>query len=143
MGEHKNLILQAACRGSVRKCIGDQCAAMDLYLIASNRTGIPYVLREIFPGAKLEPWLPNAKPLSGKVGEAVQYISTYFHNHNDGNWAQPLSFTRVREAIGMKCRQNFNQNIRKHTDFQDALIKMNVTEFSLNNSKRLTHFRPQ
>ena len=45
MGEHKNLILQAACRGSVRKCVGDQCAAMDLYLIASNRTGIPYVLQ--------------------------------------------------------------------------------------------------
>ena len=79
MGEHKNLILQAACRGSVKECVGDQCAAMDLYLIASNKTGIPYVLKEIFPGAELEPWLPNAKPLNGKVGEAVQYISTYFH----------------------------------------------------------------
>ena len=68
------------------------------------------------------------------------YLRAYFHN-NDGNWAQPLSFTQVREAIGMKCRQNFNQNIRKHPDFQDALIKMNVSECSLNNSERLTHFR--
>ena len=116
---------------------------MDLYLIASDKTGIPYVLSQIFPGAKLEPWLPNAKPLNGKVGEAVQYIATYFHDHNDGHGAQPLSFTQVREAIGVKCRQNFNQNIRKHPDFQDALIKMNVSEFSLNNSKRLTHFRLQ
>ena len=47
----------------------------------------------------------------------------------------------VQKAIGMNHRQNFNQNIRKHPDFQDALIKMNVAEFSPNNSKRLTHFR--
>jgi hypothetical protein len=51
----------------------------------------------------------------------------------------PLSFARAREAIGMKCRQDFNQNIRKHPHFQDALIK--IGECTLNGSDRLTHFR--
>ena len=74
------------------------------------------------------------------MGKAVDYIRAHFSNSHN-NWAPPLSFTQVRAAIGMRCRQNFNQNIRKHTDFQDALIKMNVSEFSLNNSERLTHFR--
>ena len=41
----------------------------------------------------------------------------------------------------MKHRQNFNQDIRKHPDFQAALMKMQVGECSPNNSKRLTHFR--
>jgi len=65
MGEHMNLILQAACRGSVRRCIGDQGDFMDLYLIASKRTGIPYTLREIFPGATIKQWIPKDKPLRG------------------------------------------------------------------------------
>ena len=51
MGEHKNLILQAAVSGVGEEVrCGDQCSAMDLYLIASNMTGIPYVLHEISPG---------------------------------------------------------------------------------------------
>ena len=55
IGELMDFILQAACRGSARKCIGEQCAPMDLYVIASNKTGIPYLYREIFPGAKVVP----------------------------------------------------------------------------------------
>jgi hypothetical protein len=138
MGEHKNLILQAACRGSVRKCVGDQGGAMDLYLIASNKTGIPYILNEIFPGAKLKKWLPTERPLRGKVGEAVAYIKEYFNNWK--NRFKLLSFTEVKEAIGRR-RQNFNQDIRKHPDFQAALARLNVGETSLNKSNRLTHFR--
>ena len=140
MGEHKNLILQAACRGTVRKCMGDQCAPMELYLIASNITGIPYVLQDIFPGAKLRPWLPQDKPLSGLVAKTVDYLREHFQNCN-GCRPRPLPFIEVQKAIGINHRQNFNQNVRKHPDFQGALIKMNVAEFSPNNSKRLTHFR--
>jgi hypothetical protein len=139
MGEHKNLILQAACRGSVRRCIGDQGDEMDLYLIASNKTGIPYVLTDIFPGAKLERWIPKDKPLCGKVGLAVEYIRQHFKNPS--HWTKPLPFSQVQKAIGMKHRQNFNQDIRKHPDFCSALVKMQISEFSLNKSQHLTHFR--
>ena len=138
MGEHKNLILQAACRGSVRKCVGDQGGAMDLYLIASKRTGIPYVLGEIFPGAKPKQWLPIDKPLKGLVEKAVEYIWLYY---GDGkNWCKPLPFKEVKEAIGMKHRQNFNQDIRKHPDFQAALMKMQVSECSPNTFKAADSF---
>jgi len=139
MGEHKNLILQAACRGSVRKCIGDQGDEMDLFLIASNKTGIPYTLREIFPGATIKQWIPKDKPLRGKVGQAVEYIRQHFKNPS--HRTTPLSFSQVRKAIGMTHRQNFNQDIRKHPDFCSALVKMQISEFSLNKSQHLTHFR--
>jgi len=139
MGEHMNLILQAACRGSVRRCIGYQGDFMDLYLIASKRTGIPYTLREIFPGAKVKQWIPKDKPLKGKVGQAVEYIRQHFKNPS--HRTKPLPFSQVQKAIGMNHRQNFNQSIRKHSDFRAALINLQVSEFSLNNSERLTHFR--
>ena len=139
MGEHKNLILQAACRGSVRKCVGDQCKPMDLYLIASIKTGIPYVLKSIFPGARMKSWLPTDKPLSGKVGEAVEYISRFYSDWR--NWAKHLPFTQVQQAIGIKCRQNFNQDIRKHEGLLRSAGNLQVCEFSPNRSKRLTHFR--
>lgn len=139
MGEHKNLILQAACRGSVRKCIGDQGDFMDLFLIASSKTGIPYNLKEIFPGAKLERWIPKDKPLRGKVGEAAEYIRQFYKIPS--NWTTPLPFSQVQEAIGMKHRQNFNQDVRKHPDFRAALVKIQVEECSPNHAQRFTHFR--
>src|ERR1700758_2172376 len=37
LGEHANLILQAVCRGRVRKSNGAQCLPMDAYLIATKR----------------------------------------------------------------------------------------------------------
>jgi hypothetical protein len=42
---------------------------------------------------------------------------------------------------GISHRQNFNQDIRKHQDFEAALAKLNVAGCSLNKSARLTHFR--
>jgi hypothetical protein len=139
MGEHANMILQAACRGSVRKCIGDQGDFMNLFLIASKKTGIPYTLREIFPGAKVKEWIPKDNPLKGKVRLAVEFIRQHYKTAS--HWTTPLPFCQVQQAIGMKHRQNFNQDIRKHADFSAALIKMQISEVSLNNSQRLTHFR--
>ncbi len=111
LGEHRNLILQAACRGAVRRCIGDQGEAMDLYLIAAKRTGIPHLLREVFPGAKLKgDWSPIGKPLKGKVKDAIDYIRR--HIKSLAHRYEPLSFVEVQKAIGMKHRQNFNQDIR-------------------------------
>ena len=72
---------------------------MDLYLIASNKTGIPYLLKEIFPGSKLKPWLIHDKPLKGRVKQAVEFIKHYFADWR--NW-QLLPFTQVQKAICMR-----------------------------------------
>ncbi len=66
----------------------------------------------------------------------MEYIDKHFKDW----WAKPLPFSEVQNAIGMKYRQNFNQDIRQHPDFREALIKMQVRECSFNDSKRLTHF---
>ena len=124
----------------MRRCIGDQGEAMDLYLIAAKRTGIPHLLREVFPGAKLKgDWSPIGKPLKGKVKDAIDYIRR--HIKSLAHRYEPLSFVEVQKAIGMKHRQNFNQDIRKHPEFREALVRMQVREVSLNHSPRLTHFQ--
>jgi hypothetical protein len=41
VGEHKDLLLQAICRGRVRKLDGDKCKPMHAYVIASPVSGIP------------------------------------------------------------------------------------------------------
>ncbi|WP_428377969.1 hypothetical protein [Lichenicoccus sp.] len=68
-GEHRNLILQAACRGRVRQSNGDQCLPMDLYLIASAASAIPSTsnMQTIFPGAAVKRWCPVAPKLAGKA----------------------------------------------------------------------------
>ena len=70
---------------------------MDLYLIASKRTGISYVLGEIFPGAQLMKWLPIDTPLKGLVEKAVEYIWLYYGD--GGNRCKPLPFKEVKEAM--------------------------------------------
>ena len=57
-GEHANLVLQAVCRGRVRKSDGDRCLPMDAYLIATKRSGIGDLLPTIFPGCTVLRWDP-------------------------------------------------------------------------------------
>src|SRR5262249_44930766 len=44
VGEHAHAILQALCRGAVRRCDGERCHPCDAYVIASVRSGIPDAL---------------------------------------------------------------------------------------------------
>jgi hypothetical protein len=45
LGEHCHMILQALCRGAVRKCVGNACPPARPYIIASRRSGIEEQLR--------------------------------------------------------------------------------------------------
>ena len=62
LGEIAHNIFQAACRGKVRKSVGDGCPEdCHLYIIMSTNaeTGVPEdLLTRTFPGAKVEDWLP-------------------------------------------------------------------------------------
>jgi hypothetical protein len=73
LGEHRHLILQALCRGSVRRCHGAECAPCNAYIIAATRSGIPEALREIFPGCRVVRWQPVQKALRGKVKETATW----------------------------------------------------------------------
>jgi len=72
-GELASDILQAACRGSVRKVHGDTCPpGCHLYIIHSNKSAIDgeSLFQRVFPGSSYEIWEPIIAPPSGKLQKA-------------------------------------------------------------------------
>lgn len=78
-GEHRNLILQAACRGRVRQSDGLLCLPMNLYIIASPRSAIPTTenINIMFPKAAVKRWAPVAPKLSGRAADAAAVLGGF------------------------------------------------------------------
>jgi hypothetical protein len=105
IGEHRHLVLQALCRGSVRRCQGEVCAPCNAYIIAAPRSGIPEALPTIFPGCRVERWQPVKKELRGKVKEAAEFVVAWFEKNPD----DLLRFNAVQRAIGTDTRSTSGQ----------------------------------
>jgi hypothetical protein len=137
-GEHRHLILQAICRGAARKAVGDHCPPCHAYIIASLHSGIRELLSEVFPGCHVESWVPVPRELSGKVREAVEFITRWFEDQPD----ELLPFKTVMAAIGENDSSNFRNNIRRHSSFVQALAERDIEE-DRNGTTRWRGFRQQ
>ena len=98
-GEIRNDLLQAINRGSMRRCVGDEASAMDLYVIGSISTPVPGLIKELLPQSEIHRWNPLEEPLTGKVGEALRYIDAWMEANPDLN--SQLRIREVTEALGM------------------------------------------
>jgi len=101
-GEHADAILQAVCRASVRKPLGDGCHPCDVYIIASRRTGIEDDLPQIFPDCKIVKWAPIPRELSGHQKRAYDFVRKWFQTKSDD-----LRLADVLKTIGVS-RYNFD-----------------------------------
>lgn len=138
LGEHSHLILQAMCRGSVRKCIKDACSTCDGYIIAYKNTGIDEkLLAEIFPDSKLEIWKPVGSPAKGRAKEALDLLDLCFEGKDDD---YALSFKEHREWLGISDLANYNKNIRKHPDFRAGCQERRIFETAFEDARYRTHF---
>ena len=124
LGEHRHVILQALCRGAVRKCNGASCPKVDAYIIASSRSGIGEQLPVIFPGVNVVPWRPVQRALKGKAGDATRFI---IDTLADG--AQSVPFSAVRQHIGVGNAANFNRSIRHHAEFAEVIAEQGIVEW--------------
>jgi hypothetical protein len=134
-GENCHLILQALCRGAVRRCENGGCPETQTYIIASSRSRIADALPFILPGAKLERWQPIERELAGKVKSAFEYITAHLAVSPDNI----VTFNDVQRHIGCPDRSNFDRTIRNHDEFRQALADEGVAEWG--RGKRLTCFR--
>lgn len=123
-GETAHVLLQAACRGSVRRSVGSSCGACDLYVIGSKRSGFPDVLLETFPGCQLQEWRPVRQQPKGRVAQALDYLERKFA---EDTYAF-VSFRDVQDAIGCPDKSTFKKDIRKHPDFRAGLDELLVVE---------------
>lgn len=135
LGESKHGILQAACRGALRNCDGEQARECDIYLIASVRSGIPQTLPELFPGCRVVRWEPVTRELSGKVKEAVVYLKRRFAVPD----TKAVKFSEVQKALEIKSASNFRKVIRQHPDFMAEVAEMLLVEWGPNS--RFTAFK--
>ncbi|MEH2481918.1 hypothetical protein V1282_005275 [Nitrobacteraceae bacterium AZCC 2146] len=135
IGENCHLILQALCRGAVRRCVDGGCPETRSYIIASQRSGIAEALPDIFPGVRMASWRPIERHLSGSVGKAVRYIKQRLTADPEGL----VPFGDVKTHIGCGDQSNFNRMIRKHADFRQTLADENIIEWGPLN--RMTGFR--
>jgi hypothetical protein len=125
-GEHRHLILQALCRGSVRRSQGETCAPCCAYVIAAATTGIPEDIADVFPGCKRARWRPIKRQLSGQVKVAADFIGQWFASREP---YERLPFTTVREHLGGMSPGNFAKNIRHHEAFRDFCAQNGIMEF--------------
>ena len=124
VGEHPHAILQALCRGAVRRCDGEHCQPCHAYIIGSVRSGIPTALPTIFPGCKLVRWQPIERNLKGHVGAAVEMITTWAASAKVGD---TLPFKDISKALGI-ARQAFKSDVRLHPEFIGAVAELGVVE---------------
>ena len=132
-GESMHQILQALCRGSVRKSDGSHCHPCNAWIIASAKSRIPTLLGTIFPGRQQKDWRPVERTLRGHVKAAIEFIGE--HLQAEGSM---LKFTVVSKALGMTPK-DFKHGVRRHDDFKDILVEMGIEEVAPT-GKRMTHF---
>lgn len=126
LSEMAHQVLQAVCRGTVRKAIGDQCAPCNAYIIGSHQDPVVEAVKIAFPGAKLKKWLPVSPVLTGRAKQAADFIAERLK----GNMRAEVRFTDVREHLDGMSAANFNKNIRKLDAFQQFLADNDFIEYT-------------
>jgi hypothetical protein len=122
-GEHAHLILQALCRGSVRKSRGSGCHPCNAFIIAGPQSGIPQMLQNgsIFPAAKVVDWCPVTKEFPTKVKQAFDYLTQLLQGYGDS-----VTFAEAMRAIEVNNRGNFSSSIVDYPGFCDELAKKGI-----------------
>ena len=98
LGEHANDILQALCRGAVRKSAGDTCPVCHAYIIASVRSGIPQALPLIFPDCRVNQWMPKRQTLRGLADKEFKALSLWSEHAKPGSI---LKFKDLAAELGV------------------------------------------
>lgn len=119
-GEHRNLVLQAVCRGRIRKCDGASCPPTNVYVVASRASHIGDDLPTIFPGCRVVRWEPVKRKLTGKVGMAVAFL---MERARDGSFVPDAD---VMKHVGATDKSYYNRRIKKHDDLRDGLAEHGI-----------------
>jgi hypothetical protein len=125
IGESKHHLMQGACRGSMRLSEGGDCSPCELFIIASERSGIPRSLREVFPECRVKRWRPVVRPLKGIVKAAVDALEDRAEFMGVGCF---LPFREIMEKIGYASASNFYRDVRSNPDFQEVTSRYWLVE---------------
>lgn len=120
-GESAHHLLQAICRGKVRKCEGDECPPSAVWLITSAKTGIEELLPTVFPGSKKELWKVSDLQLKGKLKAALEYLKVQL---DEGKTR--ILVKSVRDHIGVKHSFKFKRDVLWKEEFKQKLEELHL-----------------
>jgi hypothetical protein len=121
-GEHCHGILQALCRGAVRGYTSGACPNTQAFIIASQLSGIPQCLSEMFPGARIVDWQPIPTHLKGHARSALDYITARVAY-------DPTCLVSFKEVSGhLKIDPKNLKKVRSHKGFVAALKAEGIEE---------------
>jgi hypothetical protein len=126
IGEHKHAILQALCRGSVRRCDGEHCHPCEAWVIASVNSGIKEALPDIFPGVQVNTWRPVGWNLKGHVKAAADHVEKWMKTAKVGD---TLPFRVIAKAIGVSPT-SFKNNVRSHPEFCGFIAELGLVPWA-------------
>ncbi|MGE8940656.1 hypothetical protein ACO2I3_01955 [Leptospira interrogans] len=128
LGEHGDNILQALCRGAVRKSVGDSCPPCRAYLVASARSGMAKAVEAIFPGCNVKAWRPVKAQLNGNARRCFEYIAQWADTAKSG---EVLPFRFAQSALRAH-RRHFKRDVRDNEGFKSAIADLGVYEWGPN-----------
>ena len=114
-GEHRHLILQAVCRGRVRRSDGAKCQPMTAYIIASPKSGIAAEMATVFPGCVVETWQPVKVEAKGKLKEAIGWLTDALEAGR-----REVSYAEVYTAMGID-KAYFSRRIAREPVWKAAI----------------------
>jgi hypothetical protein len=104
-------LLQAICRGKVRKQEGGRAGKMRAYIISSQPPNLSQLLEETFPGCQTEGWHPVAKNLTRQQRQVVDYIVKRLKK--DG--LKSIAKNEIRDDLKIKQAQGLTRVLKDKT----------------------------
>jgi hypothetical protein len=114
-GEFQHHLLQALCRSSVRKSRHGRSGRCRAYVVTTGYPETAVRIAETFPGCRLWPWRDVEEPMTGRRGEAAEYLRRAFEDPK----VETVRKVDVGRELGIKS-SNLSALI-KHKDFEDFL----------------------
>lgn len=101
VGELKHNLLQAACRGSLRRANHGHAARANVFVIAKVREA-EHFFDQVFPGCNYVRWNEGEGIIEARVAQAIQWVRKAHEREPDGE----IRKRDLREALGL-TPQNF------------------------------------
>jgi hypothetical protein len=116
LGEYRHHLLQAVCRGSVRKASGGTAGRCNAYVLTSQGDA-QGVLEEVFPGCSLSVWREPEAPFTGKLAAAINFLESVFADPGTTS----VNKKAIRDAIGIKSAPSLTENVLSRERFREFL----------------------
>lgn len=122
-GEQADGILQAVCRTNARHSANGVCGECEVYLIASDQSGIAPQLERIFPGCQVIPWEPGClQSRPTQVSRALAFFQSAFGGRLSGY----ATLDQAMQAARVANRKDFAKRVLKDERIIECFKRNNV-----------------